>query len=90
MTPIIANARLVVSVAEAAAMLNLSRTTIRTNIKAGKLKVVRIGRRVLVPISAINEFLSQHLEVNPSPQETSNVQQDSTQKIQMPSLRNAG
>jgi excisionase family DNA binding protein len=45
--------RLLVSVAEAGAMLSLGRTTIYRLISEGKLDVVRIGRRTLIRMTSI-------------------------------------
>ena len=47
--------RQVVSVREAARLLSLSRRTIDTYIALKKICVVRVGRRVLVPMTSVNE-----------------------------------
>ena len=45
------------SVTEAAAAVGLSKPMIWAEISSGRLKVRRVGRRVLVPLRAINEWL---------------------------------
>ena len=47
------------SVAETAATNGVSAGFIRLEIKRGHLKAVRAGRRVLVPIRAIDKWLNQ-------------------------------
>jgi excisionase family DNA binding protein len=46
------------TVEEAATVLRLSRCTVLDLIEAKKLRVKRVGRRVLVPVRAIDEFLN--------------------------------
>lgn len=48
------------SVKVAAAESGLSERTIHAAIKQGRLKVMRVGRRVLVSPDALREFLSGH------------------------------
>lgn len=45
------------TVGEAADLLCCCQKTVRRRIKAGELRCVRNGRRVLVPVAAIDEFL---------------------------------
>jgi excisionase family DNA binding protein len=45
------------SIATTAERLGISRFTVRRKIKAGVLKSVRVGRRVLVPNSAIENVI---------------------------------
>jgi excisionase family DNA binding protein len=45
------------TVAEAAEVLSLSAVHLRRIIKRGEIRVKRVGRRILVPTSAIKEFL---------------------------------
>ena len=45
------------SIEEAAALLGISKWTVRSYIKAGKLKPVRIGRRVLLPEDELERFV---------------------------------
>ncbi len=47
------------SAKEAQAELNLSRSLFYRMVKEGKLKVIRAGRKVLVPEWAAEEFLRQ-------------------------------
>lgn len=51
------NHKLAFDVKEAARVLSISPWTIRRYISDGKLKAVRIGRRVLLEPSALNELL---------------------------------
>ena len=48
---------LTISVAQAATSSDLSPRFLWAEIKAGRLRVVRKGRRTLVPLSALREFL---------------------------------
>lgn len=50
--------RLAYSIAEAAEALSLSRSAVKELIYTGKIKVIRVGRRVLIPKWALDEFLS--------------------------------
>ena len=45
--------RLAYSIAEAAQQLGVSQSTLRREIKAGRLEVARIGRRVLVKAASL-------------------------------------
>lgn len=54
------------SVPDAAKALSLSYSQVKELVREGRLKVVRVGRRVLVPRWAMDEFLGQP---TPSPQE---------------------
>ena len=49
-----------VSVEKAAKSLGLGRTLTWQLVKAGKLRTVRAGNRVLVPLAAIDDFLKGH------------------------------
>ena len=46
-----------VSIAEAAARLGIHRQTLRAAIERGDVRAVRVGRRWLIPIAAIDELL---------------------------------
>jgi len=46
------------SVEEAASLLGISKWTVRGYIKAGKLRPVRLGRRVLVEESELEQFVA--------------------------------
>ena len=48
---------LVLTIAQASARLGLHRQTLRAAIDRGDLRAVRVGRRWLVPIAAIEELL---------------------------------
>jgi excisionase family DNA binding protein len=50
--------RLVLSLAEAAARLGLHRQSLRAAIDRGDLRAVRVGRKWLVPVDAIDELLT--------------------------------
>lgn len=52
--------RLVISLAEAAERLGIHRQTLRAAIKRGDLRAVRVGRRWLIPVAAIDELLEGH------------------------------
>jgi len=45
------------TIAEAAARLGIHRQTVRAAIERGDLHAVRVGRRWLVPVAAIDELL---------------------------------
>jgi excisionase family DNA binding protein len=45
------------TIADAAALLGIHRQTLRAAIERGDLRAIRIGRRWLVPVAAINELL---------------------------------
>jgi excisionase family DNA binding protein len=46
------------SVEDVARATTLSKAYVRNEIRAGHLKAIRAGRRVLVPASALDEYLS--------------------------------
>jgi excisionase family DNA binding protein len=46
------------SVDEAAALLRISKWTVRAYIRAGKLRVVRLGRRVLLPEEELERLVA--------------------------------
>jgi excisionase family DNA binding protein len=50
--------KLVFSVAEAGKVLGISDNTIRTLINTGKIKAVRVGRRILIPRRGLEELLT--------------------------------
>lgn len=50
--------RLVLTLAEAAARLGLHRQSLRAAIDRGDLRAVRVGRKWLVPVDAIDELLA--------------------------------
>ncbi len=58
---------LAVDTRQAAQMLSLSQSTVKRLTRSGRLRVVRAGRRVTIPISALKEFLE--VPANPGPTE---------------------
>lgn len=48
---------IVISIAEAATRLGIHRQTLRAAIERGDLHAVRVGRRWLVPVAAIDQLL---------------------------------
>lgn len=55
------NLKLALSPDEARRALGLGRTTIYTLLTTGKLRAVRVNRRLLVPVSEIQRFLSESI-----------------------------
>jgi excisionase family DNA binding protein len=49
--------RLTISVEEAAVMLGISRTSAYEYVRIGQLPAIRMGRRILVPVAAIERLL---------------------------------
>lgn len=47
----------VVSITEAARLLGIRPSTLRVKVKQGKIRIVRIGRRVLVPMESIEKVM---------------------------------
>lgn len=43
---------------EAGPMLGVGRTGVYALISSGKLRSIRVGRKILIPLSAIEEFLN--------------------------------
>ena len=54
--------RLAVSVSEAAKMTTLSRGTIRSYARSGRIKAVKVGRRTLVPITTLEDLIREGVE----------------------------
>ena len=50
--------RLALGVREAAKSLGISRTKLYEAVRDKRLRVVRLGRRVLIPLDALREFLN--------------------------------
>ena len=48
-----------VTVAHAASLVGVSKATIRAYAKCGKLKVARLGRRVLVPLDELEQLIQE-------------------------------
>ncbi len=60
-TPAVAHEeRQTLSIADAAARLGVHRQTLRAAIERGDVRAVRVGRRWLVPVAAIDELLGGH------------------------------
>lgn len=53
--------RLTVGVAEAAKLLGLGRNTTYTLLRSGRLRSVRVGRRLVIPRSEIDAFLEREI-----------------------------
>lgn len=51
--------RLCVGLEELAVMLSLGRTTTRELVRTGRIRSVRAGNKILVPMSAIREYLGE-------------------------------
>lgn len=49
--------RLAVSVPEAARLTSLSRGTIRNYARIGRIKVIKVGRRTIVPIATLQDLV---------------------------------
>jgi excisionase family DNA binding protein len=49
--------RLAVTIAEAARMTTLSRSSLRNYAKTGTLRTAKVGRRILIPLSALHELM---------------------------------
>jgi excisionase family DNA binding protein len=56
-TPIVSDTAIAVSVARAALLVGVSRGTIRMFAKSGRLSVARLGRRVLIPMKALEQLV---------------------------------
>jgi excisionase family DNA binding protein len=50
----------VLTIAEAAARLGIHRQTLRAAIERGDIRAIRVGRRWLIPVAAIDELLGGH------------------------------
>jgi excisionase family DNA binding protein len=49
--------KLAVSLAEAETLTSVSRFTLRRQIKRGLLKVSRVGRRIVIPLSELQKLI---------------------------------
>lgn len=67
----ITESRVVVSVEQAAQQLGLGRSKTWELVRTGELRSVRAGRRVLVPVSALESFLQGCRVDNPKTKEKS-------------------
>jgi len=50
-----------VSVGRAATLVGVSRSTIRSFAKTGRLRVARLGRRVIVPLNALEQLVRESI-----------------------------
>lgn len=55
--------RLLLTFGDAAARLQLSRTTIYDLVKRGELPTVRVGRAVRIPTLALSEWIARHTDM---------------------------
>ena len=46
-----------VSDREAGRILGVSRSTVRSNVKSGRIQAARIGRRLVIPVESLRQFL---------------------------------
>jgi integrase len=67
-TPNTSGPRVLLSVEEAAATMNVGRTTVYALIKTGELESVKVGRRRLVPADAVAQCITQLAERGSEPQ----------------------
>ena len=51
--------RVAYTMKEALELLPISRTTIYQLVKEGRLRSLRVGKKILIPVTAIDEFLGQ-------------------------------
>ncbi len=56
--------RLAVDIREAARLTSLSPHTIRNYIRKGRIRAVRVGRRILVPVSSLEHLLREAVPNN--------------------------
>lgn len=88
------NLRIALSLPEVARALGVSRSSIYRRAKDGRVPTVRLGRRLVVPLAALDELLSEAqasgssdpvlpepVEVQPSPGRASRPLSDLTRKI---------
>lgn len=61
--------RATLTVEEAAAVLGIGRTLAFEMARAGRLPVIRLGRRILVPRAALERMLEQAAHSNDAPNE---------------------
>jgi excisionase family DNA binding protein len=67
--------KMAVGLDEAAKMTSVSRFTLRRQIKRGVIKVARVGRRLVIPISELEKLVSPSVSSNEShPEQPKTVQ----------------
>jgi excisionase family DNA binding protein len=54
-----------VSVSRAALLIDVSKATIRTYVRAGRLKGARMGRRVLIPMNSLEQLVRESMISHP-------------------------
>jgi len=59
--------KLTLSIGEAAKLLGIGRNLCYDRVKTGEIPVIRIGRRLLVPRSALEKLLANPKPLNPTP-----------------------
>jgi excisionase family DNA binding protein len=59
--------KLTLSVEEAAKLLGIGRNLCYDRVKTGEIPVIKIGRRLLVPRSALEKLLANPKPLNPTP-----------------------
>ena len=62
-------ATLAVSPKTGAKMVGLSLSSFRRQVRAGKIRAVKVGRRILVPVNSLEKLL--HMDEHPGPAELS-------------------
>ncbi len=68
---------LAVNAKTAAAMIGLSVNTVKTYTRTGRIRTVRAGRRSIIPIKALEEFLK--VPTHPGPAELDGGKDDAGQ-----------
>lgn len=59
---VLPDGRLLLTVAEAAAMLSINRSTLYRMLLEGQIRTIRIGRLRRVPVSALQEFVTRQVQ----------------------------
>ena len=66
-------ARLVFSVQEISRLLGLSRASTYEAVRVGSLPSIKVGRRILIPKSALQELLDRHLVTGDTGDDTHDI-----------------
>lgn len=61
-TPVAPIERLAFTVAEAARSIGIGHTRMGDLVRAGRIRVVRVGKRILIPRDSLQEFLDSNSE----------------------------
>lgn len=64
---VITGARLTLTVEEAASLIGISRAQAYRCVKRGELKAVQLGRRIVVPVVALEQLLGTQIHLEPFP-----------------------